>query len=799
MRRFLTFPAAVAAVGFCALAASTASNKNTVAPVSKPSDPAAFPRDVQPFLQKNCILCHNDKAKVGDLSLAPFHSAADVIQNRALWERISTRIKNGEMPPKGLPRPADSDIKLVSGWIDGTFDAIDRAAPPDPGRPTAHRLNRFEYNNAVDDLLDIDFKPAEDFPTDDAGYGFDNIGDVLSISPVLMEKYLTAAEKIARKAIPTGALPKPTRERISAAHVHKYPATPVGEYIRYKVANEADYTIRAGVSGDRVPLQVTLLVDNVPVKDMVFIPGTQPNDDENPRFIEYPVHLTLGKHRLGARLRRIVAVMPPPRALNLRFLDELAKKGDLDKNKQPPPPTPWVDYIELHGPYKPLPAPAPEAMKRIFICDDKTPECTAEIVRALAYRAWRRPVTDREVGKLASFVDVAKANGDDYQEGIRLALEAILVSPDFLFRIERDPNPHDAASPHPLSDYELASRLSFFLWSSIPDAELLHAAQEHTLHQPQVLRAELARLLKDGKSERFVDNFAGQWLELRNLDSIKPDPDKFPDFRDLRDDMRTETRMFFEAVLRDDRGILDFIDGRYSFLDEKLAAFYGIPNVKGSEFRRVNLDGAERSGVLTQASVLTVSSYPTRTSPVIRGKWVLENFLNAPPPPPPANVPSLESQGGLDKLSMREQLEKHRSNPVCASCHSKMDPLGFGLENYNAIGQWRTADGKFPIDPSGTLPTGQSFSGSQQMKEILKANPRAFAQCLTEKMLTYALGRGLERYDRPAVEKIVDRLQANDYKFSQLISGIIESLPFQERRGEGERHVTQTLAKASAP
>ena len=453
----------------------------------------------------------------------------------------------------------------------------------------------------------------------------------------------------------------------------------------------------------------------------------------------------------------------------------------------------------MQGPYHPLPAGPTEAQKRIFVCAEKTPACVEAMLRPLAYHAWRRPLKEAEIQKLAKFVALAQASGDTFDEGMRLALEAILVSPDFLFRIERDPNPIDASLTHQVSDFELASRLSFFLWSSIPDTILLHAAEEHNLHQPAVLKAQVVRMLKDDKSERFVNSFAGQWLELRNLDSIKPDPDKFPQFEDLRDDMRTETRMFFEAVLQEDRSILDFLDGKYTFLNQGLAEFYGIPGVRGNEFRRVALDGVQRSGVLTQASVLTVSSYPTRTSPVIRGKWVLENLLNAPPPPPPANVPALLDGEVGTKVSLREQLEKHRANPVCASCHSKMDPLGFGLENYDGIGRWRTVDGSFPIDSSGTLPSGKSFTTPAQMKEILRSNPDAFSQCLSEKMLTYALGRGLERYDRPAVKKIIEQLAANDFRFDVLVSGIVESLPFQMRRGEGETHVTQTVAQAHHP
>lgn len=778
---------AAAIAGACLISSVSASTSRSATPRVQGSQ--SFESSVRPFLQKNCLMCHNDQAKVGGLSLAGFHSGADVIAHRDLWELISKRVKDGEMPPKGIPRPSPNAASEMTGWIDGTFDAIDRNAPPDPGRVTAHRLNRFEYNNAVEDLLGVLFRPADDFPADDSGYGFDNIGDVLSVSPVLTEKYLHAAEKIAKIAIPAASLPKPTREKIAAEHRHKYNPTPIGEYVRYSVANEADYAIRATVAGKRVPLRITLLIDNQPVKDAIL----DDTDGEHQRYIEYPVHLTPGEHRLGAWLRSIPYIAPlgvPPNVWPVKH------RSDDDDFGQPPA-TPWVDAIEVRGPYHPVPAPPTEARKRVFVCDEQNDACAERIIKHLATAAWRRPVRPAEVEDLLHLVQLAGSQGDTFDQGIRLALEGMLVSPNFLFRVERDPA--NTAWAHPVSDLELASRLSFFLWSSIPDADLLGAAERHELQRPAVLHAQVARMLKSPKAERFIDNFAGQWLELRNLDGVTPDPEKFPEFVDLRDDMRNETRMFFASIMREDRSVLDFIDGPYTFLNERLAQFYGIPGVHGSEFRRVPLNGVQRSGVLTQASVLTVSSYPTRTSPVIRGKWVLENFLNAPPPPPPPNVPALVDSGVGTEVSLRKQLEAHRASPVCASCHSKMDPLGFGLENYNAIGQWRTTDGKFAIDSSGTLPDGKSFGTPAELKGILKANPDVFAQCLTEKLLTYALGRGLERYDRPAVQKIVARLRADNYKFSDLMTGIVESLPFQERRGEGGLHVTQTTAPAHHP
>jgi hypothetical protein len=444
-----------------------------------------------------------------------------------------------------------------------------------------------------------------------------------------------------------------------------------------------------------------------------------------------------------------------------------------------------VDYFEIRGPFDEDKSPPPASHAKVFVCTTKDDACAHQIVGNLARRAYRRPVTDAEVDKITGFIKLAQEHGDTFDQGVRVALEAILVSPDFLFRIEHDRAPDDPNEQHRIGDYELASRLSYFLWSSLPDDELFAAAQKGTLHQPEVLNAEVARMLHDPKSVALVDNFAGQWLQLRNLDSIKPDPDKFPEFdAELRASMKQETRLFFKNLMAEDRSVLDLLNAKYSFLNERLAKFYGIDGVTGSEFRKVDLTGTPRGGVLTQASVLTVSSYPNRTSVVIRGKWVLENLLNAPPPPPPPDVPSLDEKGLGVTVSLRQQMEIHRANPVCASCHTKMDPLGFGLENFNAIGKYRTSDGKFPIDSSGTTPDGRTFNSAVELENLIAAQPRDFAECVTEKMLTYALGRGLETYDKPAVHQIVNGLAATDYRFSKLIEAIVNSLPFQKRRGE---------------
>jgi hypothetical protein len=448
----------------------------------------------------------------------------------------------------------------------------------------------------------------------------------------------------------------------------------------------------------------------------------------------------------------------------------------------------YLDSLEIKGPFNALPAPLPESYKRIFLCGHPIGQHNKECVRSnlaqLAGLAYRRPATSAEISKLNKLVAYGEKNGLNFEQSMRLGVEAILVSPQFLYRLEHDPK-SDPGAVHPIGDYELASRLSYFLWSSMPDAQLLQLAAEKRLTQSDVLHAQERRMLLDPKAAALIDNFAGQWLELRNLDSIHPDPVQFPEFdNQLRQAMYTETRTFFASVVQEDHSILDFIDAKYTFLNERLAKFYGIPGVEGNQFRRVELDGTQRSGVLTQASVLAITSYPTRTSPVLRGKWIMENVLNTPPPPPPPGVGSLDEKGGPLSGTMRQQMERHRANPICAGCHVRMDPLGFALENYDAVGHWRTQDASQPIDSTGVLPNGKTFTGSAELKSILAANRNAFAECLTEKMMIYALGRGLEVYDRAATRKIVANLAAHDYRFSILIEGIIDSAPFQLGRAD---------------
>lgn len=570
------------------------------------------------------------------------------------------------------------------------------------------RLNRYEYNATIRDLLAVPFRPAADFPADDSGYGFDNIAGVLSTSPSLMEKYLAAAEKIARAAIIPATPPPPSVQRFAATDFN------------FKVDFEGDYDLLISTRAPNPAARAVVSIDGVPIE-------------------------TLAVSQSGAAEFRLRLGRGNPRF----WVD-----------------VPHLSFVELRGPYHAAAPPLPESYARVFRCGHAPGHHTLACARAnlagLACLAYRRPVTDNEIDGLMHFVEQARAQGDSIDHGMQLALEAILVSPRFLFRIE------PATS---LDDFQFASRLSYFLWSSMPDEELFGLANDHRLRDPEILRAQIHRMLADPKSRALIDNFGGQWLETRNLDSLQPDPARFPEFtNELRRDMQQETRLFFRSIVHDDRPISEFIGANYTFLNQRLAAFYGIPNVEGSDFRRIELPpDSHRGGILTQASVLTVSSYPARTSPVIRGKWILENLLDSAPPPPPPNVPKLDETAIGATATMRQRLEQHRSNPACKSCHARMDPLGFALENYDAIGHWRTEDGNLPIDASGALPNGQTFTGAEGLKQLLLKDQDRFARCLASKLMTYALGR-----------KAAPPSAKGNETFSELVEAIVTSPEFEE-------------------
>lgn len=726
--------------------------------------------------------CHNEQTASGGLNLKALEQPNSVAVNREDWEAVLRKLKAGEMPPPPVPKPAG--LTAMASYLEQEFARLDKNVKPDPGRITARHLNRAEYRNTIRDLLGVDFQTTQEFPVDDTGEGFDNLGDILSVSPLLAEKYLNAAERISARALGLVRLPaKPiTASYADDEHYNELVSFTGTSGSAHRMGNsfieathqveyDGDYIVQAGLAGNRGP-------DAKPVTMGFWVDGKLLHSEEvqtTPQKTvyfasyekkEFKLFLPEGVHtfRLGFLDDDYGAKLPKTTAFNPRT------------NK----------YPQLIGFVGPMPSATElESRKNILVCDPKSgPACVERIISGVASRAYRRPVTKAEVAALVRLSAQAQSEGLTAEEALQTAIEAILVSPDFLFRIERDPQPDNPSLVHRLSDVELASRLSYFLWSSMPDDELLGLAEAGKLANPAVLDAQTKRMLADPRSDALEDNFAGQWLELRNLDAMKPDADKFPAWGpELREATRTETRMFFDAVLRENRPIAEFLTGRYTFLNEMLAKFYGIDGITGPEFRRVELTTEQRGGLLGQASVLTVSSYPSRTSVVLRGKYILDNILGTPPAPPPA-VPSLDEDAVGTTTSLRQQMEKHRSDPSCASCHSRMDPLGFALENYDAIGRWRTMDGKFPIDSSGTLPDGAQFNTPAQMREALARRLPQFAEALAGKLLVYALGRGLEPYDRRAIASIAQNCAPDGYRLQSMIFEVVRSLPFQSRRGE---------------
>jgi Protein of unknown function (DUF1592)/Protein of unknown function (DUF1588)/Protein of unknown function (DUF1587)/Protein of unknown function (DUF1585)/Protein of unknown function (DUF1595)/Planctomycete cytochrome C len=810
----------LALVGLCGLTATRP--RASAEPV-----PAAFESSIQPFFAEHCYDCHDTRHHKGSLDLSKFQTATDVSTAPDTWDLVVQKLRSGEMPPEDEIRPEPEDVARVTKWISDEVSAADAAAPPNPGHLVVRRLNRAEYNNTVRDLVGLDLRPADDFPQDDTGYGFDTIGAVLSLPPVLMEKYLAASEKVSRTAIFGAAPMKPMLEKLSPRSRKITPSALVPAaydvtglslanafHAEHRVPVEADYVIHAVAGGTRPagsdPIQLTLWIDGAVVESKVLDPEALASfsDDQQDflsKGVEFTVHLKPGTHWIAVAIPHLYEGLPttyngpnpssrpiPPPPVFKPWPDatpaqiEKARKHFEEEHKDTPPANNVkVSYLELNGPYQQVTTPSPVAYKRIFICGHRPGHhlatCPQQIIASLAARAFRRPVTVEERQPYLKLYAGVRKRGGSFEEGIALALQGLLVSPDFLFRLEGMPSTPD---PRAVSDYELATRLSYFLWASMPDAELRRLAATHQLRTPAVLEAEVVRMLRDPKSEALVEQFGGQWLQTRALESVRPDADKFPDFEDyLRLSMRKETELFFSTIIREDRSILDFLDAKYTFMNERLARHYGVPGVTGPEFRRVDLTGTPREGVLMQASILTVSSYATRTSPVLRGKWVLENLLNSAPPPPPNNVPRLDESAVGTTTTLREQMEVHRKDPTCASCHRRMDPLGFGLENFDGIGEWRTVDGKFAVDPTGQLPDGRKFDGPVELAGIIRTEPELFTRALTSKLLTYALGRGLEPGDRATVRRISREVAADGYKFSALITDIVQSPQFQMRAG----------------
>ena len=744
-------------------------------PVAVALPPTTFDEKIKPYLTKYCTGCHNSEKNAGGVALDTFMNETHAKKDRKTWETVHKVITAGEMPPKKKTQPAKPENDLVLAWVNSII-RVDCAVPKDPGRVTIRRLNRSEYNNTIRDLCGVDFKPADDFPSDDVGYGFDNIGDVLSLQPLLIEKYMSAADRILDAAITIVEPLKSTKRAFRNTEVVVVPrdarskdekpkilftAEGVAYLERLNFPATGSYTIKVrayGSSPDDTKPQLVIRVDN---KDQKSFDVT--GSEDKPGDFTITMNMDEGNHRVAATF---------------------ANPSDTKKLEGKKPRSLGISGIEVEGPIGGAPRPLPASSKTILTTipnADITKIVAAEKTLAeFARRAYRRPVKPEEVTRLMKLFDMGEK--ESFDKAIRLPLKAVLVSPHFLFRIEEDPKNPDETKQ--IGEFELATRLSYFLWSTMPDDELYRLAEKGELRKPGVLDEQVRRMLKSPKAVALTENFAGQWLMLRNLRSLSPDTGRFPTWDDaLRNAMIRETELFFEHIVKNDRKVTELLDADYTFINERLARHYGIPNVRGSAFREVKLTDGRRGGILTMGSVLTVTSNPTRTSPVKRGKWVLENLLGIQPPPPAPDVPELPPVGQL-KGTLRQQMEQHRANAACAVCHNKLDPLGFGLENFDGIGTWRDQDNKQPIDASGVLPDGGKFNGPAELRKILLGKSDEFRRCLADKLLTFALGRGLEYYDKCVLDDLTKQLKAEDDKFSALVMAIVKSDAFQKRRGK---------------
>ena len=735
-----------------------------------------YEKKIQPLIEKYCSGCHTGADAESGLAFNNFADAKSVFRQRRIWEKVAVRIDIGDMPPADSPQPSSEDRKTLTSWIQSTLNDIDCGKTPNPGSVTLRRINRYEYRNSIRDLFNIDYEPALGFPGDDVGYGFDNIADVLTLPPLLMDKYLTAAEEISRKVIiasSTGPVYNSPRKisQLTAESGGKFEGDRFVFSSNGKAPFEEQapwtgrYTLELGMAGSaaegRYP-KVIISVDGKKVEELTVKTDT-PN---NPEVFKIPLKLRAGKRLLELAFvndHYIAAKDGNPAQDTNLYIYDLRLTGQKAAERIPESALPEI-HREL------VRDSVPSATRTVA-------DAAKDVMRRIASRAFRRPASDEELNRLASIVEKTVESGDSYEVGLQTALTAILVSPNFLFKVE-EPALRIGNEYPLLSDFELATRLSYFLWSSTPDRELLTLASKKQLRLPGVLAAQLDRMIRDERARDFVRNFAGQWLTLRKLESFTPNEGQFPDWNEqIRDFSKTETYYLFLYVLRENMSVLRLLDADFSFMNEKLARFYGIPGVQGDKFQLVSLKGQKRLGILTHASVLAVTSNPTRTSPVKRGKWILDNVLGTPPPPAPAGVPELDKAELVGTL--RQQIEQHRANPACASCHKQMDPLGLALENYDAVGRWRTSDRGNPIDASGELPTGEKVRNPGDLIRLLRdQKSEQFVRTLTEKLMTYGLGRGLEYYDRCAIDQILAKASKNDYRFQELLLGIITSDPF---------------------
>ena len=748
------------------------------------------------LLNQYCVVCHNDRLKTAGLELDKMDTA-HVADHAEKWEMVVRKLRAGMMPPSGMPRPAWNTYESMVGWLEGELDKAATTHLPPPG---LHRLNRTEYANVIHDLLALDVDPTKYLPTDDSTRGFDNIAGTLALSPALLEGYTSAAAKISRIALgdinaPVLATYRVPSDTTQDYHIEGLPfGTRGGLVAEHEFPADGDYVfkvfpINKGLMdnntafGEITGEKLELLVDGQRVHLYDWDKDIARGKAVHGGTTDVHFQVSAGPHTVGVTF--LATQLAPSQDLDEHFLRSTIETGGLPGFKF----YPHVGKMEILGPFKPAGANDSPSAKKIFVChpasaSDET-ACATKIVNTLARHAFRRPVTPQDTETLMSFYQQGRNDGN-FDTGIERALQRILADPEFVFRKEAEPPNLATGQAYRISDLELASRLSFFLWSSIPDDELIQVAAENKLHEPAVLEEQVHRMLADPRSDRLVVNVAGQWLNLRALATWAPTVSVFPDFDDnLRLAMRKETELFFGSIVHEDRSVIDLLDAKYTYLNERLAKHYGIPGVYGSDFRRVDLtpDFDVRRGLLGQASIETISSYPQRTTPTVRGKTIMHIFLGVDPPDPPPNVPQLKDQGtavhGGAKPTMRQQMEMHRSHEPCATCHKIMDPIGFSMENFDAVGHWRTTDNGSPIDADGTLVDGSKLDGVKGMRDALMKYSPEFVRVITEKLFIYAMGRGTEYYDMPLIRSIVHQAEPKNYRFSSLILGIVKSEPFQ--------------------
>jgi len=818
-RVLLTLSLAFVAATWASVAGQSAPVPNPESRIPNPE--SRIPSSMQPLLDQYCVTCHNERLKTGGLALDTLQKAR-IETNAETWEKVVRKVRAGLMPPAGSKRPDRGSLDALATSIEGTIDHF-AANNPNPGRAALHRMNRVEYANAIRDLLSVDVDPSTLLPADDSSHGFDNIADVLGVSPSLLERYVSAAAKISRLAVgERDAAPaqvtytvkgdlsqnqtlegQPLGTRGGATIRHNFPVD--GEYLIKLSLLKLSFGQVFGEGAEGEEIEVTLngqrvklfKLDEVPMFFMRESPGSHPAKPQPTDPIEERVKMTP-----DIRLEFRMKVKAGPQDIGVAFLQK-GYSANEDLVKRPVSSTydvfigmqygyttaPHLSRLVITGPYNATGPGDTPSRRRVFVCRPASTAdesaCARQIVSTLVRRAFRRAPTDTDLDSMLAFYRQEREKTGNFEAGIEMALRRILADPEFIFRFEPTPATAKPGIPYRISDTELASRLSFFLWSTIPDDELLKLAIDGKLHEPAVLEKQTRRMLADPKARALVTNFANQWLYLRDLKNANPDVTVFPDFDDnLRQGFQRETEMLFESVMREDRPVLDLLDANYTFVNERLAKHYGIPNVYGPDFRRVTLPNDARRGLLGQGSLLLVTSNANRTSPVIRGKWILENLLGSQAPLPPPDVPPLEEKPTATAKSVRERIEQHRANPACASCHKIMDPIGLALENFDAIGRWRTTDEGVKIDASGQLVDGTVIDGPASLRKAMLGRSDAFVGSMTEKLLMYGMGREIKYYDMPAVRIVMKDAAKNRYRFSDLVMGVVKSAPFQMKNTE---------------